>query len=141
MGFPGGSDGKESACNAGDPGLLLGSRRFPGEGNGYPLQCTCLENSMDRGVWQATILGITKESDMTEQLKLHFGASQVALVVKNSSFNANDIRDADSISVLGIPWRRLWQPTSVFLPGESPWTEEPDGLQTMGSQSQTQLSD
>ena len=48
MDFPGGSDGKESACNAGDPGLLPGSRRFPGEGNGYPLQYSCLEKSMDR---------------------------------------------------------------------------------------------
>ena len=132
LGFPYGSDGKESTCSARDPGSIPGSWRIPGEGNGYPLQCTCLENSMDRGVWQATILGITKESDMTEQLKLHFGAFQVALVVKNSSFNANDIRDADSISVLGIPWRRLWQPTSVFLPGESPWTEEPVWLQFIG---------
>ena len=49
MGFPGGSDGKESACNAGDPGLILGSGRFPGEGNGYPFQYSYLENSMDRG--------------------------------------------------------------------------------------------
>ena len=47
MGFPAGSDGKESAHNAGDPGLISGSERFPGEGNGYPLLCSCLENSMD----------------------------------------------------------------------------------------------
>ena len=46
----GGSDDKESACNAGDPGLIPGSGRFPGEGNGYPLQYSCLENSMDTGV-------------------------------------------------------------------------------------------
>ena len=45
MGFPGGSDGKESACKAGDPGLIAGSGRSPGEGNGYPLQYSCLENS------------------------------------------------------------------------------------------------
>ena len=43
MGFPGGSDSKESACNAGDPGLIPGSGRFPGEGNGYPLQFSFLE--------------------------------------------------------------------------------------------------
>jgi len=49
MGFPGGSDGKESACSAGDPGLILGSGRSPGEGNGYSLQYYYLENSMDRG--------------------------------------------------------------------------------------------
>ena len=49
MGFPGGSDGKESACNVGDLGLILGSGRFPGERNGYPLQYSGLENSVDRG--------------------------------------------------------------------------------------------
>ena len=48
MGFPGGSDGKESACNAGDPGWIPASGRSPGEGNGYSLQYSCLENSMDR---------------------------------------------------------------------------------------------
>ena len=50
MGFPGGSDGKESACNAGDLGLIPGLGRFPGERNGYPFQYSCLENPMDRGV-------------------------------------------------------------------------------------------
>ena len=58
--FPGGSDSKESACNAGDPGSVPGLGRSPGEGNGYPLQYTCLENSMDRGASQATIHGVTK---------------------------------------------------------------------------------
>ena len=55
MGFPGNSNGKESACNAGDLGLIPGSGRSPGEGNGNPLQYSCLENSMDRGAWQATV--------------------------------------------------------------------------------------
>ena len=59
-GFPGGSDSKESACNARDLGLILGSGRFPGEGNGYPLQYFCLENSMDRGAWLATFHGVAK---------------------------------------------------------------------------------
>ena len=49
--FPGGSDSKESACNAGDLGSILRSERCPGEGNGYPLLYSCLENSMDSGVW------------------------------------------------------------------------------------------
>ena len=49
MSFPGGPDGKESACNVGDWGLIPGSGRSPGEGNSYPFQCSCLENSMDRG--------------------------------------------------------------------------------------------
>ena len=63
--FPGGSDGKESACNAGDLGLIPGWGRSPGEGNGYPLQYSCLENPIDRGAWQATVHGVTKETDMT----------------------------------------------------------------------------
>ena len=54
-GFSGGSDSKESACNAGDPGSIPGLGRSPGEGNGYPLQYSCLENSMDRGAWLATV--------------------------------------------------------------------------------------
>ena len=49
--LPGGSDGKASAYNVGDPGLIPGSGRSPGEGNGNPLQYSCLENSMDRGAW------------------------------------------------------------------------------------------
>ena len=60
IGFPGGSDGKESACNAGDPGLISGSGRSPGEGNGYPFQYSCLHNSMDRGAWWVTVHGVTK---------------------------------------------------------------------------------
>ena len=57
--FPGGSDGNESACNAGDLGLIPGLGRSPGEGNGTPLQCSCLENSMDGGARQTTVHGIT----------------------------------------------------------------------------------
>ena len=57
-GFPGGSDGKESTCNAGDSGLMPGTGRTPGERNGYPLQYSCLENSMDKGAWQATVHGV-----------------------------------------------------------------------------------
>ena len=70
-GFPGGSDGKESACDAGNVGSIPGSGRSPGEGNGNPLQYSCLENSVDRGAWQPTVHGIT-ESDMTEQLALSY---------------------------------------------------------------------
>ena len=60
VGFPGCSDGKESACNTGDWSLISGSGRSPGEGNDYLLQYSCLENSMDRGVWQAVVHGIAK---------------------------------------------------------------------------------
>ena len=59
-GFPGGSDGKESACNAGDLGLIPGSGRSPEERNGNPLQYSCLENPMDRGAWRFTVHGVAK---------------------------------------------------------------------------------
>ena len=58
MGFPGGSDGKESACNSRDTGLISGSGRSPGVENGNPLQYSYLENSMDRRVWRATVHGV-----------------------------------------------------------------------------------
>ena len=60
MGFPGSSAGKESACNAGDPSSIPGLRRSPGEGLGYTLQYSCLENFTDRGAWRVTVHGITK---------------------------------------------------------------------------------
>ena len=58
--FPGGSDDKESACNAGDPTSIPGSGRSPGEGNSNPFQYSCLENSMDSGVWWDTVHGVAK---------------------------------------------------------------------------------
>ena len=60
MGFLGGSDSKEPTCNVGEAGSIPGLGRSPGGGNGYPLQYSCLENPMDRGAWQATVHGVTK---------------------------------------------------------------------------------
>ena len=79
-GFPGGSDGKVSACNAGDPGLIPGSGRSPGEGNGTPLQYSCLENPIDG--WRS-LAGCSprgrKESDTTERLHFHFSPQRKTL--------------------------------------------------------------
>ena len=63
---PGGTVVKNLPASAGGTGLIPGSGRSPGEGNGKPLQCSCLENPMDRGPWRATVQGGHKESDMTE---------------------------------------------------------------------------
>jgi len=60
MGFPHSSVGKESACNARDLGLIPGSGRSPGKGNGSSLQYSCLENPMDRGAWQAIVHGVAR---------------------------------------------------------------------------------
>ena len=74
LAFPAGSEGKASACNAGDPSSIPGSGRSPGEGNGNPLQYSCLENPMDGGVWWATAHGVAKSrtrlSDFTFTLAL-----------------------------------------------------------------------
>ena len=71
--FPGSSKGKESACNAGDPGSIPGLGRSPGEGNGNPLQYSYLENPMDGGAWQVTYSPRGhKESDTTKWLHFHF---------------------------------------------------------------------
>ena len=64
------ADNKESACNERDTGLFPGSGRTPEEGNGNPLQYSCLENFMDRKPWWSTVHGVTKKSDMTDQLIL-----------------------------------------------------------------------
>ena len=92
MDFPGSSAGKESTCNAGNPGLIPGSGRSPGEGIGYPL-------------WYSWASLMTQT--VTTMRETWFGK---------------------------IPWKRAWQPTLVFLPGESSWTEEPGGLQPRGLQ-------
>ena len=68
--FPGGSDGKASAYNAGGPGSIPGSGRSPGKGNGNPFQYSCLENPMDGGAWYTP--GDCKELDTTERLHFHF---------------------------------------------------------------------
>ena len=71
MGLPGGSDGKTSACNAGNPGLIPGLGRSPGEGNGYPLEYSSLENSMDKGARWATVNRVEKNWTRLSNL-LHF---------------------------------------------------------------------
>ena len=68
MGFPGSSVVRNLPVHVGDVGLILWSGRSPGEGNGNPLQYSCLGNPMDRGAWQATVHGVAKESDRTKQL-------------------------------------------------------------------------
>ena len=87
LGFPGGSDGKASARNAGDPGLIPGLGRSPGEGNGNPLQDCCLENPMDRGAWQAAVHGVTKSqarlSDFT--FTFHFHALEKEMAPHSSA--------------------------------------------------------
>ena len=76
VGFPGGSDGKESACSAGDRGLITGWGKAPGKGNGYPLQYSGLENPVDRGAWQATVHRVTKSWTQLKLLSTHTYTAQ-----------------------------------------------------------------
>ena len=72
LGFSGGSDGEESACNAGDSGSVCGLGSSPAEGNGNPLQYSCLENSMDRGAWWAPVQSETRLNDWAHtQCSMH----------------------------------------------------------------------
>ena len=94
-GFPGGSDTKESAYNAGDLGSIPGSGTSIGEGNGYLLQCYSLGKLMDRRAWWATVHRVHRVGHNWVTNTFTW-ASQVALVVKNLPANAEDVRDADS---------------------------------------------
>ena len=80
LGFPSGSDGKESACSVGDPGLIPGSGRSSGEGHGNPLQYSCLGDPTDREAWQAMVFGVAKEMQqqhlVTQQQPITHGGAQ-----------------------------------------------------------------
>ena len=71
VGFPGNSDGKESTCNSGEPSLIPGSGRSPGEGNSNSLQYSCLENPIHRGAWWAIVHGVAKSRMLRKQLSTH----------------------------------------------------------------------
>ena len=75
MGFPGGSEVKASACNAGDLGLIPGSGRFPGEGTSNPLQYFCLENPMDGGAWWATVHVVAKSQTQLSDFTFTFASN------------------------------------------------------------------
>ena len=103
MGFPGDSEGKAFACNAGDLGSIPGLGRSPGEGSGNSLQYSCLENPMDGGAWRATVHGVAKSQTRLGNftffsplsfLKISFLISKMGFsgssVVKNLTANAGD---------------------------------------------------
>ena len=84
LGFPGGSDSKESACNAGDLGLITGLGRSPGEGNGNPLQSSCLENCMDSRGWRATVHGVAKSRTLSLVCLSHFHLSVPQVILHSA---------------------------------------------------------
>ena len=115
VGFPGGSEVRASAWNAGDLGLIPGSGRSPGEGNGNPLQYSCLENPMEGGAWWAAVHGVTK--------------SQIRLSDFTFTFHFHALEKEMSPHSSTLAWR-------------IPWREEPGGLAVHGvARSQTWLRD
>ena len=124
--LPGGSEVKASACNVGDLGLIPGSGRSPGEGNGNPLQCSCLENPRDRGAWWAAIYGVAQSRSRLKQL------SSMTQVVK-------DLPAVRETWVRFLGWEDLPEEGmathSSNLAWRIPWTEEPGRLQSIGLQS------
>ena len=88
LGFPDGSTGKESPCNAGDLGLIPGLGRTSGEGNANPLQYSCLENSIDRGAWLATVHGVAKSrTQLSDFHLLHYILQKVELTGDTSKIH------------------------------------------------------
>ena len=95
MGFPGGSEVKVSSCNVGDLGSIPGLGRSTGEGNGNPLQHSCLENPMDRGAWWATVHGVTESRTqlsnftyllMTKLMSVHLKTEEIQKFFKNITY-------------------------------------------------------
>ena len=176
-GFLHGSVGKESACNAGDSGSIPGSETSTGEGNGNPLQCSCLENPVDRGAWWATVRGVARvrhdwmtkpppapsvcEYSSTSWHHETFRFRSTELAVSKAPWFPFSWEQLVEIKVwlVSVPtatgqrslvgsspwgrrvrhnwvtsltsyfnhWRRTWQPTPVFLPGESHGQRNPAG--------------
>ena len=126
LGFPGGSAGKESACNAGDLGSIPGLGRFPGEGKGYPLQYSDPENSMG-----CIVHGVAKGQTPLSHFHFHFqgfpggldGRSRICLQCKRCKFKP---------WVRKVLWRREWQRTLVLLLGESHGQRSLEGYSSWG---------
>ena len=144
-----GLDSKESACNAGDMGLIPGSGRCPGEGNGNPLQYSFLGNSMDRGAGQANSPQGRKQSDMTDRLTLSLSFNMMK--ASNHHLRTEELWMYNLNKSEGIYIATMEETRVLFLGGEDPlekemtthssilawripWTVEPGRLQSMGWQ-------
>ena len=99
-----------------------------GEGNGNPLQCSCLANPRDGGAWWAAICGVAQSRTRLKRL-----SSSKGLPFSGKESSCQCRRRRFSLWVHKIPWRRTWQLSPVVLPEESPWTEGPSKPQSMGS--------
>ena len=121
--FPGASEVKAPASNAGDPGLIPGSGRSPGEGNGNPLQYSCLENPMDREAWQATVHRVTKSRTRLSDFTFTFTLAILLLCVCNriqSRISERDVHTYVHCSIITITkkWKQLKYPLKNYKDGK-----------------------
>ena len=121
MGFPGGSDGKESACNAGDLGSIPGLGRYLGEGNGYPLQFSCLENPVDRGACWATVHGVVRVRRDLATKQQQPGEDYAAAAAALPRWDVPVSEDAAAAAAAKAPQScpTLCDPMDCSLPGSS----------------------
>ena len=150
-GFPGNSDRKESAHNVGDQGLIPGSGRSPGEGNGNPLQYSCLENPMDRGAWQATVHGVSRVGhnwvtelnwSMIRTLGWLYVAAKSSSTITENQQKALKLKNKETVLYIMLRNNEMQMPElekemathSSILAWRILWTEKPGRLQFMGSQ-------
>ena len=127
MSFPGGSEGKVSACNVGDPGSIPGSGRSSGAGTGSPLQYSCLENFMDRGAWGAVVPWVTKSQ--TKLSDYHLMTSLNRYVVVKSQTRLSDFTFTFHFPAL----EKEMATHSSVLAWRIPGPGEPGGLLPTGS--------
>ena len=125
--FPGGSDGKASAYNLGDPGLIPGSGRSPGEGNGNPLQYSCLESPMDGGAWWATVRGVTRSHTRLSDLFFLFQIERFPSSESNAYFSCTWLLSHFSHAQLfTTPWTVAYQaPLSMGFSRQEYWSRLP----------------
>ena len=133
--FPRGSDGNVSSRNAGDLGSIPGSGRAPGEGNGNPLQYSCLENSMDGGAWWATVHWVTKSWTQLSNFTFTFKHCVNGFTLLWKLFSMMKMRICRNWNAEGMwNWREREMAThSSILAWRIMWTEETGGLPSMGS--------
>ena len=137
-GFPGGSDGKASACSVGDLGSIPGLGRSPGEGNGNPLQYSCLENSMDGGAWWATVHGVAKSRTWLSDFTLtDFGRWEGVSRGRGHMYTYDWVMlfvwQKPTQYCKAIILEKEMATHSSILAWRIPRTEEPGELQSMGS--------
>ena len=139
-GFPGGSHSKDPACSAGDTGLIPGSGKSPGEGNGHPLQCSCPENPMDTRDWLATVIEMQRLGHdwVANTFILPCFSSIIRICTnpglsrwlsgKESTCQCRRQVDKSSIPGLGKSPGKEMATCSSILALKIPWTDEPGGL-------------